>query len=412
MQGKNKIMFDNIISQEQKRKAINFRVAIVKGDLEGAQRYCDAYTLNSVDAKGNTALHLACEMSKKEILAFLFAQDKIDPHKENSEGKKPLELVKNLSVDFIKDFDIKDSIFLETINTIVKQKIFFGAPNWQQAHFPEQKPTPASLWKKNDSNFYRIDVLQEIMFLTMHILESQFKKDLNTFKLILVIIHASLAEAFQVGRCDEQVSMACNEFLFSEKKFNLEWFQAGEEGKGQNFLVLDRNPKFLGCVDKPNVKPEAWQEGWILDPMDMRVDKLNETTAAELMKHLARIIVEPDIKKIKLRQHISIQLPLEAKYHRFLITELEKTKEKLNLLFTQRWDEVWKKINAVLSDEHNVSENFSCQIKKQAEIWIKAFFDILEAKIQAHQEIKAQLAVHDEGVEPVQMLNLFKKFRV
>ncbi len=73
---------ENIIFQEQKRKAINFRVAVAQENLENTQRYCDAYTLNSVDAKGNTALHLACEKRNKEILAFLFEQDQIDIHKK------------------------------------------------------------------------------------------------------------------------------------------------------------------------------------------------------------------------------------------------------------------------------------------------------------------------------------------
>lgn len=72
----------DIISQEQKRKAINFRVAVAQENLENIQSYCDAYTLNSVDAKGNTALHTACEKGKKEILAFLFKQDQIDIHKK------------------------------------------------------------------------------------------------------------------------------------------------------------------------------------------------------------------------------------------------------------------------------------------------------------------------------------------
>lgn len=36
---------NNIISQEQKRKAINFQVAVAQGNLLNVQRYCDAYTL-------------------------------------------------------------------------------------------------------------------------------------------------------------------------------------------------------------------------------------------------------------------------------------------------------------------------------------------------------------------------------
>lgn len=398
-------MFNNTISQEQKRKAINFRVAIVKGDLESAQSYCDVYTLNSIDARGNTPLHLACEKGEKEMLAFLFEQDQIDLHKENSEGKKPLELVKNLSVDFIKNFDLKPSlrnlIFLEMINAIVKQKIVFGAPNWQQFNFPRQKPSHASEWKVDDANFYRIDVLQEIMCLTEKLLK-QFVKDLKVLNIILRIIHASLAEAFQVGRCDEQVAVAFNEFLLSEQKINLEWFQAFIPNKpgGQNFLVLNRNLQFLGCKAKPNEEPEAWQEGWVLDPMDRRVDKINEITASELMGHLARIISESNIEKIKLKHSIAMKLPLKVNHHEVLITKLKLIRKILNDLFMKNWDQIWKEeINAALIKEHKIGNDLSCQIETQAKIWINQFFNILEAKIQAHQEIKAQLAAHDEGVE-------------
>ncbi|WP_339049529.1 hypothetical protein [Rickettsiella endosymbiont of Xylota segnis] len=397
-------MFKEIISQEQKRKAINFRVAVVKGDLESAQSYCDAYTLNSVDAKGNTALHLACEKSKKEILAFLFEQDQIDLHKENSEGKKPLELVKNLSVDFIKNFDLKPSlrnlIFLEMINAIVKQKIVFGAPNWQQFNFPKQKPSQASEWKLDDANFYRIDVLQEIMCLTEKILK-KIIKDLKAFNIIFRIIHASLAEAFQVGRCDEQVAVAFNQFLLSEEEINLEWFQAiiPNEPGGQNFLVLDRNLQFLECDAKPNEEQEAWQEGWVLDPMDRRVDKINKITASELMGHLARIISASNIEKIKLQHSLAMKLPLKVKHHEVLMTKLKLIRNILNDLFMKNWDQTWKEeINAALIKEHKIGNSLSCQIETQAKIWINQFFNILNVKIQAHQ-LKAQLAVHDEGAE-------------
>lgn len=400
----------NIISQEQKRKAINFRVAVAQGNLENTQRYCDAYTLNSVDAKGNTALHLACEDNTKEILAFLFEQAQIDIHKENNEGKKPLELIKNLSVDFIKDFDTKptlrNAIFLETINAIVKQKIVFGAPNWQPFNFPKQKPTPASEWQANDPNCYRIDVLQEIMYL---IDENLQEEDLKTYGIIFRIIHASLAEAFQVGRCDEQVAVAFNQLLFSEEQIYLEWFQAiPNKPGGHNFLVLNRNFQFLNCKDKPNEKPEAWKEGWVLDPMDRRVDKINETTAAELMGHLARIISEPNIERIKLQHYIVMKLPLTANHHKVLTTKLKLIKDKLNSLFTQNWDKVWKrKIKAVLINEHEICDDLSSQIEAQAKVWINQFFNILDAKIHMHQ-LKAELPVNviTESVEKIGLLKL------
>jgi hypothetical protein len=244
-------------------------------------------------------------------------------------------------------------------------------------------------------------VLQEVFLQIIEILKSKFEKDLNAFKLILLVIHASLAEAFQVGRCDEQVAVAFSQFLLSEEKINFEWFQARNPDKpgGHNFLVLNRNPQFLGCEAKPNERPEAWQEGWVLDPMDSRVDKLNEITAAKLMGHLARIVSEPDSERIKLKHYIGMRLPLNANHHEILITKLGQVKQILNSLLEQSWDEVWNKINAVLHNEHSVSENLSCQIEGQAKVWIKAFFDILDTKIQAHQEIKAQLAMHNEGLE-------------
>ncbi len=409
---------NTIISQEQKRKAISFRVAVAQENLENVQRNCDAYTLNSVDAKGNTALHLACEKfdenekNNVQILAFLFAHDQIDVHKENNERKKPLELVKNLSLDFIKNFDMKpnlrDEIFLGAINAIVKQKIVFGAPNWQQVNFPHQKPTSASEWKDNDPNYYRIDVLHEILTFTEMIL-SQFKEDPKEFWIIFRIIHASLAEAFQVGRCDEQVAAAFNLFLLSKEQINLEWFQATSLGKrgGQNFLVLNRNLQF-GCQDKPTEKPEAWQEGWVLDPMDGRVDKLNDITAAKLMGHLARIISESDIEKINLKHCIAMKLPLKAKHHEILMTELKSFKDIFNCLFLEKWDETWKEgINVALIKEHKICNSLSGQIKILTKHGVDQFFNILDAKIQAHQ-LRAQLAVNEatELVEEIRSLKL------
>lgn len=72
---------NNIISQEQKRKAINFQVAVAQGNLLNVQRYCDAYTLNSQNSKGDTALHIASEKAHNEILVFLFQQSKTHFHR-------------------------------------------------------------------------------------------------------------------------------------------------------------------------------------------------------------------------------------------------------------------------------------------------------------------------------------------
>jgi len=132
--------------------------------------------------------------------------------------------------------------------------------------------------------------------------------------------------------------------------------------------------------------------------MDRRVDKINEITASELMGHLARIISASNIEKIKLQHSLAMKLPLKVNHHEVLMTKLKLIRNILNDLFMKNWDQIWKEeINAALIKEHKIGNDLSCQIKEQAKVWIKTFFDILEAKIQSHQEIKAQLAMHDEG---------------
>lgn len=49
---------NNIISQEQIRKAIRFRVAVAQGNLLDVQKYCDGYTLNSRISKLHRLLFL------------------------------------------------------------------------------------------------------------------------------------------------------------------------------------------------------------------------------------------------------------------------------------------------------------------------------------------------------------------
>lgn len=84
------------ISITQKRKIVCFLVAAATGDLKSLQDNCDSFTLNQTNAKGNSALHLACEQGHEEILKFLLEQPEIDIHKENNENKKAAELVRNL----------------------------------------------------------------------------------------------------------------------------------------------------------------------------------------------------------------------------------------------------------------------------------------------------------------------------
>lgn len=92
--------------------------------------------------------------------------------------------------------------------------------------------------------------------------------------------------------------------------------------------------------------------------------------------------------------------------------KLESIKKLLTGLLVKNWDKNWKEeINTALTKEHNICNDLSDQIKCQANVWIKQFFNILDAQIQAHQ-LKAQLAVNDttERVEEIWSLKLNLSF--
>lgn len=183
-----------IISQEQRRKAISFRVAVAQGNLQNVQNYCDAYTLNSQDAKNNTVLHLASEKGHNEILTFLFQQPEVNLHLSNAENKKAVDLInqrstaklwhelllieKNLvratvlrqncllkkNYQFIlnsennanESFTFED---LSEINAYIKQALIYGAPDWSQERFPHQQATRASQWKKKGNRLLSYKVI-------------------------------------------------------------------------------------------------------------------------------------------------------------------------------------------------------------------------------------------------------------
>lgn len=98
----------------QKKKIVCFLVAAATGDLKSLQDNCDSFTLNQTNAKGNSALHLACEQGHEEILKFLLEQPEIDIHKENNENKKAAELVRNLfSADLFEEKLLKITLKTE-----------------------------------------------------------------------------------------------------------------------------------------------------------------------------------------------------------------------------------------------------------------------------------------------------------
>ena len=86
------------ISILQKKKSICFLLAAATGDLKSLQENCDDFTLNQTNAKGNTALHLACQYGHETIINFLFQQTEIDLHQENHEKLKAVELVNSLFI--------------------------------------------------------------------------------------------------------------------------------------------------------------------------------------------------------------------------------------------------------------------------------------------------------------------------
>lgn len=402
---------NNVISQEQRRKCICFLVAAAQGKLEEVKKNCDAYTLNAMDAKRNTALHLASENAHDDILEFLFNQPHIDCHQVNSAGKKAVDVITHLSTAELwqellsmqknalqasvllqknqlkKNYafelntqNISDECLtiedLSQINAYVKQALPYGAPNWGQVAFPHQQASPASRWKEKDADYYRIDALQDLL-LSIDKKIAEELQDTVSCSLAFRIIHSSLAEVLQIGRCDEQVAVAFNQLLLTEKKGYLQWMQAinlrGPEG--HNFILINK---------KGRDEPETWNSGLLIDPMDDRVEHLQEG-APKLMENLVRIISQPDRKQIKLIDHISLCLPFNAKHHAALAENLERMRCALQIFFAADWHLLWPKMK----------KDYPCLKEKVVKAWLGEFWQVLEKQADIHAAMVDKLRLDE-----------------
>ena len=83
---------------DQRKRIICFHLAAAKGDLKSLQDHCDATTLNQVNSKGNTALHLASAHGHEELVKYLLEYSEIDLHKINHENLKAADQVNNLTL--------------------------------------------------------------------------------------------------------------------------------------------------------------------------------------------------------------------------------------------------------------------------------------------------------------------------
>lgn len=405
---------NNIISQEQIRKAIRFRVAAAQGNLLDVQKYCDVYTLNSRNAKDNTALHLASEKGHNEIIKFLFQQPRINFHPLNAEDKKAVDLInrrstaklwqelllteKNLvqasvlrqkyllkkSYGFIlnsennanESFTLED---LSQINVYVKQTLIYGAPDWTQEKFPHQQATSASLWKKKQADYYRIAVLQDLLCTIENVL-ANLSLDIVMRLLIIRIIHSSLAEVLQVGRCYEQVAVAFDQLLVNGKKTYLTWIQAEnlkweptdlKNTRGHSFIILDK----VGSE-----KPETWESGLLMDPMDDKIESLKECIP-QLMESLARIINQPDTEQIQLSTHLISSLPLKGKHHALIAENLEMLRSLLKGYFDLNWQLYWPPMK----------KNYPRVKERMVKTWLEKLWDVLAKKADIHAAMADKL---------------------
>ncbi len=104
---------DTSLSMEEKRKSIHFLIAAATGDLTNLQNTCDSIILNQVNAKGNTALHLACQHGHKACVTFLLQQPGIDLYKPNNENIKAVDMINNV---------LLANLFEEKLQTLSVQK--------------------------------------------------------------------------------------------------------------------------------------------------------------------------------------------------------------------------------------------------------------------------------------------------
>lgn len=104
---------DTSLSTEEKIKSIYFLIAAATGDLTNLQNTCDPIILNQVNAKGNTALHLACQHGHEECVTFLLQQPGIDLYKPNYENIKAVDIVNN---------ELLANLFEEKLQTLLAHK--------------------------------------------------------------------------------------------------------------------------------------------------------------------------------------------------------------------------------------------------------------------------------------------------
>ncbi|MEN9450815.1 MAG: hypothetical protein RJA83_1433, partial [Pseudomonadota bacterium] len=196
--------------------------------------------------------------------------------------------------------------------------------------------------------------------------------------LVFRIVHSSLAEVLQVGRCDEQVAVALNQLLFTEKKGHLQWMQAitltGQE-EGHNFILINR---------EGDEQPETWKSGLLIDPMDDRVEFLQES-APKLMEHLARIIPQPDTEQIKLIDHITLYLPFKAKHHASLAENLARVICSVRIFFESNWHLIWPEMK----------KEYPRLKEKNVKTWLEELWKILNKKVDIHAAMANKLQLDE-----------------
>ncbi len=195
--------------------------------------------------------------------------------------------------------------------------------------------------------------------------------------MLIRIVHSSLAEVLQVGRCDEQVAVVFNQLLFTEKKGRLQWIQAinlRAEG-GHNFIIINK---------EGGEKPETWKSGLLIDPMDDRVESIQES-APKLMENFARIISQPDREQIKLIDHITLCLPFKMKHHASLAKNLARIICSVRIFFESDWHLIWPEMK----------KKYPRLKEKNVKTWLEEVWKLLDKKIDIHAAMANKLQLDE-----------------
>jgi hypothetical protein len=291
--------------------------------------------------------------------------------------KKSYGFILNSENNANEPFTLED---LSQINVYVKQTLIYGAPDWTQEKFPHQQATSASLWKKKQADYYRIDILQDLLCTIENEL-ADISLDIIMRLLIIRIIHSSLAEVLQVGRCYEQVAVVFDQLLVNGKKAYLTWIQAEnlkwqptdslKNTRGHSFIILDK----VG-----GEKPETWERGLLMDPMDDKIESLKECIP-QLMENLARIINQPDTEQIQLSTHLISSLPLKGKHHALIAENLEMLRSLLKGYFDLNWQLYWPLMK----------KNYPRVKERMVKTWLEKFWDVLAKKADIHAAMADKL---------------------